>query len=65
VKYKRVRLPEDKLDHIIGYGQFFDGEGKAVCGKSSWPGKWTEAAGKMPRVMCVGCRTKWEKLKQS
>lgn len=65
MKYKRVRLPEDKLDHIVGYGTFFDGEGKSICGKNSWPGKWVEAAGHQQRVMCADCKHKFQQKKGS
>jgi hypothetical protein len=59
MNYKRVRLAEDKLDHIIRYATFLDGSVKSLCGKTPWPGRWTEAEGHMPRVVCVDCKDKY------
>lgn len=57
--FKRVRLGEDKLDHIIRFETFLDGTLKSLCGKSPWPGQWEDAAGRMARVICVDCKDKY------
>lgn len=59
MNYKRVRIADDKLDHIISYGAFLDGSVKSLCKKTPWPGKWTEAAGHAQRVLCVDCRDRY------
>jgi hypothetical protein len=59
VSYKRVRLADDRLDHIVKVGEFFDGNGKALCGRASWPGKWLESEGRIPRVLCMTCKEKF------
>lgn len=62
VTYVRVRSEADtRLDHIVKVGLFFDGSGKSLCGKSSWPSRWEDARGHQPRVTCVDCRDRFRK----
>lgn len=59
-EYVRVRTESDtRLDHIAKLGVFFDGQGKSLCGKRAWPGKWEEAQGQAARVVCADCREKF------
>ncbi|MFG3137682.1 hypothetical protein ACGFZA_15905 [Streptomyces sp. NPDC048211] len=54
--YARVAASGQTRDHIVRLGQFFDGEGKALCGVKPFPDKWVEVnddtAGVNP---CPGC----------
>lgn len=62
--YIRVRTESDvRLDHIIKVGVFFDGSGKSLCGKASWPGHWEDAKGHTPRVVCVDCKERYGRQK--
>lgn len=57
MKYTVVVLEDDPHRHVIGVGQFWDGEGKALCGRKPFPQKWAEADALQEdnRPVCVGC----------
>ncbi len=56
MKYTVVVLEDDPHRHVIGVGQFWDGEGKALCGRKPFPQKWAESDQlDSIRRMCAGC----------
>lgn len=55
--YRRVEIEADPRDHVIKLGMFFDGEGKALCGRKPFPERWVQPSMPSERELCAGCRT--------
>jgi hypothetical protein len=54
---RRVQVESDTRDHIVKLGMFFDGDGRALCGRKPFPERWTQPVLPSERELCAGCRT--------